>query len=1254
MRIKTTYLAVLAALSVMSEGSMAATVLNLTQVAAGREASGAPIPVTSGATLSPDQRSIIISGSLFFVDDSFNGLDPDSALVKAWSSGSVIIHESTSGKQYKIPFVAKTNADADVFNYFLGGGSPRITNGKLSPQMGEALKGAGFLAVADTYSLPPGNYRVVGVSASFGSTESTHNLQGAASFVVPADRGNALVELKDNAGAVVPTTLVTDKYGILRLSGYPALRGGNFTLTGKGLDKFGFLSETANSISFDYTRPVVTVQASTPIAENFPGVKKSISITDPLTNKLLTGSLETMARMTTVSGTLNGVSVSSTETTVTLPEADSRYPLTPSVSTGTAGEIDLWLNRPDAPDVKISMTAWDPSVGVTVFPEKPVYAAGVENINIIPSRAPGSGCMSIATPPEPGSTSLAYDNPICAVKWTPILPGMAANPMYPTYLSGILTALGKTDIGYEIGVVYRDPATGVINFYKSSTGKTSVDLVEPEAPVFGFRGQDILKRPDGGKYTFLGPTITGRYTISAKYPGIGITTITDSGVEKSKVFSGQMDSDFIQTNGAVLGEVRKFTAKMWYKNAPERIYSQDYDFTVIPQNPTIVLARSTSVSTSDTVIRGALGRYGNGQITYDPSHDGQWSAQIFRLGTKNEMIPVGSPVTTFGQDGVFEANLGLLPPGVAQIVAVATLQTAPNSTLKSVSASIVVNNGSPIEATMSVRPVTGAVPFFSNAGVTLKQYGRILDIDKISWLISRDNGSSFEPLMIGEAPAKGAGIRPEIVESGTYLLKANITNKHNADSIFETPAMQIQGFVTPKISITGPNVSFVGHPVKLTINSSNIDVAKTNLSWTVKRSATDSRPIVGTGSEINFTPDSANNMLIEVTAIEIGAPETDPARIKRASAYVKVLPPMLQKPMISGPKVVEVGKTYSFKQAVINPFGANSVTDLAIQGRWVLPDGTHANGETVNYEIKPGNNSIRYEAWVEGFDTTRVATDFQLIPWAYQWPEWRMLTRILDNKAPARVSLTTMLANLSDVSKLGGEKPRIEWVFPPNTTVISNLNGAVTLEIPNEGAYQVQAIVSDSRGNETTVTSDTIVVAPPPELAFNATLTNQDRFGRAPAVMTSKLTITGLAKNDAFASATYFVDGTEVGSSTALVTALNIEQPGDHQVKVVATSRNGQHSEVIVPVTLIEGDAPACTLTPSGNGKGYWMLSAKCTVQKGVIAKLEWKVDGIKNPATGNMLYLSGSNIPPNLNTITLTAITDKGTTGTATWTKPQ
>jgi hypothetical protein len=1179
------------------------------------------------------------------------GYAADVATMDSGSISSVVIRNIDNGDVYSAPVLRRV-ANFDALLSKVG----------TAPATASKLVNAGFIAVIDSYTLPAGTYEVAGVNftptggtAAVSVTASTKGL-----FSVPQTRvvGDVLVTGPDGAPVAVslkPGT-GTETKGTMFLAGYPALRNGAYTVRATARNKYGKSAGT-ESITVRYNRPVVKADITSPVVEGFPGMPSMLTIASPLDNSPLTGTITGKILLENgVIGTVNlqGVDLSTTEEkdVALTPKQQGRYQVSGKAS-ASRGIARIWINAPDAPDLQVSVGSWDPDAGIKVQKNRELYAPLLDPVQILASAESDSNCNTIYGVTEGATMSGSYFQPSCAVRYKTLPDGVVQEAAMRGSLKGFLKKDGEQGIDFETGVLWTHPDTGETAFYKAKDRSIKLAGIEPNEPDVSFVHTDKLALPAKGSQgkllTFPGQNTAGRVTVTGKYPDMSVKVTVGAGNPKTVTTSSTSLREFVNTTVPGIWETQDVVIESWYNKYPEKKFTKTLTFTAIPRDPVVVLTNSSTVSTNDAIVKGNIGIYqgGAGGFRYDPAETGAWSVQLYEDDGRGNRTALGDPVTEIGADGSFSINLGKQPPGRKNLLAVGKLSGASEgmatTDVTSTKVSLIVADGSALAGKIEVRQPSGPVPFTPSLNIIVDGQMRVADIGKVEWLSSTD-GVSFTKI-----DGQNTGLRPQLTQSGKVWYKAKLTNRHS-NIEHELDAVTVQAFAVPKVTIAGDTATFVGQPVVLTASTNGPEA---DYIWQVGQSATDKNPQIVTGTDtITITPTAAADMLIKVVAAEKGAPADNAAKNTSTTTVLRVIRPGVQRPMISGPGYVETGKEYEFKASVPALFAPGLKSSLAIKGQWVLPDGSTVDGDTLRYTVQPTDRALRYQAWVENVEGTTTFSDFGLRSWTYEWPEWQMVTRVIDNRVPATLRFQIAPKNPRDSQKLGGEKPVYTWQFPSSFKVVSQTAESALVEANEPGDFQAVAVVSDSRGNMSEINSDIVQIAPAPDLIPEVAIQSGDRWNRAPNKVYARINLISVPKNDTFESASFKLNGQEVASGKAVATFIDIPAAGTHEVSAVVRSAGGKVAVATKSIDLGTGDNPTCTIQQFGDGRTSLSLIARCTVTQGLVSSYKWLVNGQPMPATSYMLSFAKKDLDAGVISAQVTATTDKGQEGVATWPK--
>jgi hypothetical protein len=318
---------------------------------------------------------------------------------------------------------------------------------------------SGFEALIDLAGLAPGDYAIASLVLAH-PAGGWASLPASGNFTVPG--GVAAATLTGGAGPLA-LSLAPDAGGTPRLSGYPAVRSGDYTLAATLYDRLGN-GETAQ-VAVRYRRPLVPLTASYPQVLGFPDRHLPVTLSDPLTDAPLEGGLP--VTLTWVSGagtvTVQGAAVGpQTEAHTTLAASAGQATVAVAatgIAEGSPTVVSGFIERPDAPDLLVTARGLQPENGIEVLSTKDAYVAGLEEVTVTARKRPSGSCATLVSDDAAGP----FPDPVCAVRWALPLPrGLAADRLS---LNGRFQTPGAQSIQYKPGVVYTHPDTGETRFY---------------------------------------------------------------------------------------------------------------------------------------------------------------------------------------------------------------------------------------------------------------------------------------------------------------------------------------------------------------------------------------------------------------------------------------------------------------------------------------------------------------------------------------------------------------------------------------------------------------------------------------------------------------------------------------------------------------------------------------------------------------------------------------------------------------------
>jgi PKD repeat protein len=322
----------------------------------------------------------------------------------------------------------------------------------------------------------------------------------------------------------------------------------------------------------------------------------------------------------------------------------------------------------------------------------------------------------------------------------------------------------------------------------------------------------------------------------------------------------------------------------------------------------------------------------------------------------------------------------------------------------------------------------------------------------------------------------------------------------------------------------------------------------------------------------------------------------------------------LPKPIVNikGPGAVFVGEPTLYKVEV-----AEKHRNLNVTGRWILFDGSYAEGETVTVIATAGGyQMLAYEAWIEGEKEATVRiTKKRINCVAYVFPVPKISVKSVEGAAPYRVTFKTQ----DTVKRVPGADYAItyKWDFGDGETQTTT-NTIVGHTFTKIGAYQVRMTAMDQHGNTSTDTKTITAGTPPVEIALKVSASN--KAVRAPVEIYVKSAITKRSTLDRLESHTWAIDGVVVQDTQPGWVKTTFREPGTHTVTYAATMKSGAVGTGDTTIVVSPNQPPACDIEYKDNPTSrYVYLKAKCSDPDGRMSGYKWDLDDGRGFRNGNM-----------------------------------
>ncbi len=1186
------------------------------------DVNGTSVCGSNGATVTPGSV-LTIRGYAFDLDTLDRPADP--------AKGQIILRNEDTLLTYRVP-IQRIEARPDVVVEKIAGA--------ITPEQ-YPLVNAGFIAQVFSASLPPGYYSVQEVKVSMQSgavlTLPMENAEQRGSFVI--DGGSSPFQLVKNDGGTVPLKMTQATGGVISATGYPALRDGSFQIQAK---LPGVAGDVQKSVAFNYKRPVLTVPVSLPVVEAFPGMTARITPVNPLTNRSL--DIEKIPVVVDSAAVpemkINGVSVEQGKTIDISRQANIAgvYPTLVSDS-GTAEQVqnvNLWVDLPDAPNIVMTSERWNPASKIKVSKSKEAAAIKVEDLDVQAKLDGGAKetCNTLSMV-RPGYTLSQTAGVNCAIKFGDLPEGMKYNPYASNALRGSVPLVGMNTMEYTPGVVYTDPATRQTAFYPAKTGAASVAVegTTPAPIALNFKNDKLLdsfyaknaEQFPGKKFATVDRAqarALGMMNVKGAHREI-MTRVTYPGDATKEAYSSLPENNVpLVMQADEPWKTYQVKVESWYMRAPEFKTEETLDFVGVPKGPLVNLEKVfVSHDQAETIIRGQMGTPKGQTITFDPESMGKWQVSIREDKTGTQL---STPIEV-AADGTFTANLGRLTAGTRFIVAEAkmidTTGLVSNSSVISKSRALITAAGDVIEATLSVRALSGKAPFVQTINANVKNSKMLANVKAVSWESLGEDGTWARVMKTEGIEQTGINFTARLESAGKATYRALLVNRYSGAE-FATEPITLQAFDVPTFRVTAPSVVQVGRPVTLTVAAD--DGYNAVYAWRIITAGGYEDVSGESGSSFTFTPKEIKNFSVEVAGRSVDAPDNPAADVKK-TVGIKAVNPLSARASIKGPTFLEAGKTYNFQATINDVVPTTSAKAYVVKGFWMLPDGTRVDGTELEFTPRPEDKVLSYYTYVEGYPEETTVATYPVKTWTYVWPtQWRIKLNALQTDVPATIKYFVETPDF-DLRSLNGEPLTYTWSLPAGISRSSGNDVAGNMSVEQQGTYQLALQVADSRGNVVNVTSDEFTILPPATVKTTASIIS--KYGEsyyAPGTYYVSLKISEIPRGDSFLRNDVLINGSKVGEFTGSGNYVSFADPGNYEVLLRTITKAGNYGEQLLNVHVQEAPKAVCEMKQSSTTSGL-LLVPTCSVAAGYIKSLTWTydLDGVAQKSTSKTFLVA-------------------------------
>ncbi|MGL5126902.1 MAG: hypothetical protein ACRC7D_01695 [Aeromonas popoffii] len=634
------------------------------------------------------------------------------------------------------------------------------------------------------------------------------------------------------------------------------------------------------------------------------------------------------------------------------------------------------------------------------------------------------------------------------------------------------------------------------------------------------------------------------------------------------------------------------------------------------------------------------------QVNYSASEHGQWNMRLIQQVTEYKdgastrtLIPLTDAITT---DANGQANLTFDPSkakgrAITYIAVADVISPFPNFKLQVASSKRHVSliKGVAVDGTPNVNEIVDRIPMKASVNIKPDTVQDKQALGKIEWQIRDGEAGDWRPA-------------PNATGHRSYTFATDVPGKWQVRAILHnrmtgvtqpTDITTMVAFDKPEIKLVQKNVVIKGQPVKLKVTGANgVDITEAlNVQW-----SSDGKTWVEGSTEAEILPAAGSNYIY--ARAEFAATEAEAERNSWVTAkwMPRTLSPVKVRATVAGPSKAEVQKPFTLKGNYKNDYLL--VNGVKFIEEWVLPDGSTASGNELNYTPEKDGEELNfiYRIWVDGYkDATLKEVKKQVDTWKYAFPRLLSSQRQYFRMAPTTIELR-------NTSLLPNNAPGVTFDFkvdaPKGVEEVSFEKGRYIANITEPGDYSIMVTLSDNRGNsETKEHVFSVDDAVPVEAKITPSYSN--KFMRAPLNVTMASSVTLDHPKDRLIQYGWTLDGQEIKEPLRrqLFTGL---KAGDHTIVFNAQSAYGQRAHLEHKITVVPNKPAECKMELTSTASS-WKAKMSCIDTDGRIVAYRWKLNGkvISNTSYGISLTKS---LNPGLMEIEAVAIDDSGDETTA------
>jgi len=426
--------------------------------------------------------------------------------------------------------------------------------------------------------------------------------------------------------------------------------------------------------------------------------------------------------------------------------------------------------------------------------------------------------------------------------------------------------------------------------------------------------------------------------------------------------------------------------------------------------------------------------------------------------------------------------------------------------------------------------------------------------------------------------------------SGYVTVKVSILEVPTA-GITEMASVYVNGYRKPAVTIEGNKFVYVKESSEYSIKDLYSPSGPVDITWNIDGAD------AGTGDSMNYTFNEAKKVLITVTSrVQGSGDDPDAEGVNYYNVYVNDYP--LPRISITKPYLIFINEPVTLTAKVY----VQSGLDKQLFGRWVLPDNSYLEGDTLTYTFTATDiQFIKYEAWFEGYEENAASRTIQIRPKEYVFPDFNLWSY---SGPEGVVPHYALFKADGDMRKAVGKKITYNWDFGDGTTFTSQRSRYARKVYDYPGSYTVSLQAIDQDGNVDNELYPIALKYPDPmTVAIRKSFTN--RYSKAPLGVFLTVQKSGGHPRDRISAYSWKLDNTPL--SDRYSASAKMDNPGDYNLSLDIATKYGYSSSKTETITVNANKPPVTEFTwedkPSYK---ITYFTAHCTDPDGRIVKYNW------------------------------------------------